>query len=100
MDAAAQSDFSDTVGSMPRISATEASRAFSQLLDRVTAGEQFEITRGGVAVAVITPPRARFRSGAEWRELLESLPSVDDRFADDVLAGRRSLLPPESHWPS
>ena len=100
MDEAVESDFSDTVGLVPRITATEASRAFSQLLDRVTAGEQFEITRGGVTVAVITPPRARFRSGAEWRELLESLPPLDASFADDVLEARRSVLPPESHWPS
>ena len=40
---------------MMRMTATEASRSFSELLNRVQAGEEIEVTRNGAPVAVIAP---------------------------------------------
>lgn len=41
-----------------RISARELSRNTSEVLDRVAAGEKIEVTRNGVAIAILTPPDA------------------------------------------
>ena len=76
---------------MARMTATEASRSFSDVLDRVAAGEEIEVTRGGVTVATITPPRVRLISGARLAALLEAAPPVDDAFAGDVRAARKAL---------
>ncbi len=87
---------------MDRLSATEVARSFSSILNRVAEGDEIEITRNGQTVAVIGPPkrRKRFLSPQELRELMKSLPPVDEDFAGDVKEARRSLGPPESHWPS
>jgi prevent-host-death family protein len=83
------------------MTATEAGRAFSDLLDRVVAGEALEITRGGVPVAVIGPARARFVSAERVRDLLASLPPVDEGFVRDLEEIRKTAgPPPESRWPS
>lgn len=50
---------SDNLISMKRISATEAARNFSTLLDEVeNTSESFEITRGKQVIAVISAPVA------------------------------------------
>jgi len=86
---------------MARMTATEVSRSFSAVLNRVAAGEEVEITRNGAPVAVLAPPRRpRFLSPDELRELMESLPPVDDDFARDVMEARRSVGPPEPRWDS
>ena len=85
---------------MTRLTATEAARQFSEMLNRVAAGEEIEVTRGGAPVAVIVPPRARLLSAERLRELLASAPPVDDGFADDLREIRRSVGPPEASWPS
>jgi prevent-host-death family protein len=87
---------------MDRLSATEVARSFSAILNRVADGDEIEITRNGHTVAVIGPPkrRKRFLAPQELRELMASLPPVDEDFARDVMEARRSLGPPESHWPS
>jgi len=83
------------------MTATEAGRAFSDLLDRVVAGEALEITRGGVPVAVIGPTQTRFVSAERVRDLLHSLPPADEDFVHDLDEIRKSAgPPPESHWPS
>jgi prevent-host-death family protein len=69
---------------MARLTATEAARSFSDVLNRVAAGEEIEITRSGATVAVIAPPRARFLSGDRFRALMAAGPEVDSRFANDV----------------
>jgi prevent-host-death family protein len=74
-----------------RLSATAAARNFSELLNRVAAGEEIEITRSGATVAVISPPRARFVSPARFRALFADGPRADDRFADDVRDAVRDL---------
>jgi prevent-host-death family protein len=68
--------------SMRTMTATEASRKFSDLLDAVERGETFTITRGNRAVAEIGP--ARRRTGASLRAALEGIPAPDERFADDI----------------
>jgi prevent-host-death family protein len=85
---------------MTRLSATEVARRFSDVLNRVAAGEEIEITRAGAPVAVLTPPKVRRLSAAEFRELLAAAPQVDRDFADDLRAIRAGVGPPESPWPS
>ena len=85
---------------MPRLTATEAARAFSDVLNRVAAGEEVEITRSGAPVAIIGPPKGRLVSAERFRELLATAPRPDDGFADDVRELRRSVGPPGEPWPS
>ncbi|WP_029144984.1 type II toxin-antitoxin system Phd/YefM family antitoxin [Microbacterium luticocti] len=68
---------------MRTITATEASRRFSDLLDAVEGGEGVTITRGGHAVAEIHP--ARRRTGRDLRSALESgVPGFDIDLDGDV----------------
>ena len=67
---------------MRMITATEASRNFSDLLDAIERGETVTITRGHHAVAEIRP--ARRRTGADLRAALEGIPPPDDRFVEDI----------------
>lgn len=85
---------------MPKLTATDVSRSFSAVLNRVRAGEEFEITRSGATVAVMGPPKHRLASAERFRECLASAPPVDDDFARDVLEIRASVGAPESPWPS
>jgi prevent-host-death family protein len=85
---------------MVRLSATEVARRFSDVLNRVAAGEEIEIVRNGAPVAVLSPPRARLLPASRLRELLASLPPVDDAFADDVQTIRREVGPPDDPWAS
>jgi prevent-host-death family protein len=52
------------------MTATDAARSFSELLNRVAGGEEIEVTRGGAAVAVILPPRSGLISAGRFRELI------------------------------
>jgi prevent-host-death family protein len=67
---------------MRTMTATEASRNFSDLLDAIERGETVTITRGNHAVAEVMP--ARRRTGADLRAALEQIPPPDDRFAADI----------------
>jgi len=67
---------------MRTMTATEASRNFSELLDAIERGETVMITRGHRPVAEITP--ARHRTGADLRVALKQIPPPDDRFAADI----------------
>jgi len=80
------------------MTATEAARAFSDVLNRVAAGEEVEITRSGAPVAIIGPPKGRLISAERFRELLATAPRPDDDFADDVRELRRSVAPPGEPW--
>jgi prevent-host-death family protein len=79
-----------------RLSATEVARRFSEILSRVAAGEEIEVTRAGAPVAVISPAKARVLSAKRFRELVRSAPPVDDHFAEDERTIRRSVGPPEN----
>lgn len=85
---------------MTHLSATDAARRFSELLNRVAAGEEFAVTRSGATVAVIGPPRSRTMSGARFRELLAAAPEVDEEFGADVARIRAEVGAPEDPWPS
>lgn len=85
---------------MVRMTATEAARSFSELLNRVAAGEEIEVTRSGTPVAIVGPPRVRMLSGARFRELLASAPEVDEEFAEELRTIRASVGPPREPWPS
>ena len=69
-------------GGMRTMTATEASRNFSDLLDAIERGETVTITRGNHPVAEISP--ARRRTGADLRAALADIPTPDDRFAADI----------------
>ena len=82
------------------MTATDAARSFSEVLNRVVAGEEVEVTRAGAPVAVIAPPKLRLLSAERFRELIATAPPLDDKFADDVRALRETVGPPEPSWPS
>lgn len=83
------------------MTATEVARGFSEVLNRVAAGEEIEITRNGAPLATIVPAQGTFLSGSRWREILDAAPPVDEDFARDLREIRRSVgPPPESPWPS
>jgi prevent-host-death family protein len=67
---------------MRTMTATEASRNFSDLLDAIERGETVTITRGNHAVAEIAP--ARRRTGADLHAALADIPPPDDQFVEDV----------------
>lgn len=85
---------------MPRMTATEVARSFSEVLNRVADGEEIEITRNGRAIAVLRPRKARFLTAERYRELMRSLPEPDEDFARDLREIRASVGPPEDPWPS
>ncbi|NNM97462.1 MAG: type II toxin-antitoxin system prevent-host-death family antitoxin [Candidatus Dormibacteraeota bacterium] len=67
-----------------RIKATEASRKFSALLNRVASGETVEVDRHGEIVAVVTPPVGTLVPGDSLLDILGQLPQFDDGFAIDI----------------
>lgn len=85
---------------MSRMSATEAARSFSEVLNRVTAGEEVEVTRSGAPVAVIGPAKLHLVSAERFRDLIAGAPQPDENFADDVRAIRAAVGPPGESWPS
>ena len=85
---------------MVSLSATEVARRFSDVLNRVAAGEEIEIVRNGAPVAVLSPPRARLLPASRLRALLASLPPVDEAFAEDLRQIRREVGSPEDPWAS
>ncbi len=72
------------------MTATEAARRFSEVLDRVSAGEEVEITRSGAPVAVIRPPDAHLVSAERFRELIATAPPADHGFAGELRAAEQS----------
>lgn len=69
-----------------RVSATDAVRTFSDLLNRIRyRGEEFVVERGGEAVCRMAPATAAVRlTLRELAALLGQAPRPDDRFAADV----------------
>lgn len=83
-----------------RVSATEAARNFSEILNRVRyRGETFVIERGGQPICEIRPAAPTLFTGADLVTLLRSLPSVDEEYLTVVeeIARRQPQLP-ESPW--
>ena len=82
------------------MTATEAARNFSEVLNRVAAGEEVEVTRAGAPVATIAPIRTRLLSAARFRELIATAPAPDAEFAGDLRALRATVAPPDEPWRS
>jgi prevent-host-death family protein len=82
------------------MTATEAARRFSELLNRVAAGEEIEVVRNGSQVAVISPAKGQLMSAARFRDLIATAPPPDDEFTEDIRLARRSIGPSEDAWPS
>ncbi len=95
-----KSDLSDTLSGVAKLTATEAARKFSAVLNRVAAGEEIEIVRNGATVALLGPPRDRLLSAEAFRELLRSAPPIDEQFGADLRRVRSEAGAPESPWPS
>ena len=85
---------------MVRLTATEAARSFSEVLNRVAAGATVEVTRSNASVAVIAPPKARTISASRFRELIATAPDPDDAFAADLAQIRAGVGAPADPWPS
>ncbi len=83
-----------------RLSATAASKGFSDLLSRVAAGESVEIERHGHTVAVVVPPQRGYLSGRGLLELLDRLPVPDPNFGSDVAGLGAVLREPADPWQS
>jgi prevent-host-death family protein len=82
---------------VPSLTATDAARRFSDVLDAVEhAGESYTITRHGRAVARLVP--AARTTGAELLAFLERR-RPDAGFASDVEAVR-ALLTLDERWPA
>ena len=83
-----------------RISATDAVRGFSELLNRVRyRGESFIVERGGKAICEILPACPPKFSGAELASLLRSLPKPDEEYlalVEDLIARQPKVA--ESGW--
>ncbi len=80
------------------MTATDAARGFSEVLNRVAAGEEIELTRSGAAVALITPAKSRLISAERFRELIATAPPPDPEFANDIRAAREAAGPPADAW--
>lgn len=83
-----------------RMTATQASRSFSDLLSRVASGETVEVDRHGQIVAVVQPPPRTAVSGADLLSSLLRLPRPDRRFAQDVTRLGEATRAPEDPWRS
>ncbi|MEK6692478.1 MAG: antitoxin [Nitrospirota bacterium] len=88
------------------VSATEAVRKFSEILNSIKyRGDHYTIIRGGKPVASISPveTETRGRSLGDLKELLKRLPSLGDeseRFEKDLKEIRRHQpsMPGKDRW--
>jgi len=92
---------SDNLVCVIEITATDAARAFRDLLDRVErTGESFRITRHGRAIAELSPSGAD--SVAALQEFLqqhhERYPEPDDTWWGDISWVRERRSPIEDPW--
>lgn len=77
---------------MREMSASEASRNFSAVLNEAENGETIVVTRAGRRVAVITPaPRGNGRALREVVSRWRGNPAFDASFADSVEGARGAV---------
>ncbi len=79
------------------MTASEASRAFSAVLDQAEHGETIVVTRAGRRVATITPASAG-SWGALQNALRDWAPSDDDQLVEDIAAARDAVELDEDPW--
>lgn len=85
---------------MRELSASEASRTFSAVLDSAEHGETIVVTRSGRRVALIVPAPAA--NGAALREVFRRWggnPALDDTFASHVAAAAEAVSTEEDTDP-
>ena len=88
---------SDNLTSMRQVTATEAARRFSEVLDAVEhRGETFLVTRGGRQVARLVPVTAA--NGRAVKDLLRKH-RPDGAWSDELRALRELLTVREPTWP-
>ena len=76
------------------VTATQASRRFSSVLDRVRfESESFDIVRNGVVVARIVPPDRKRSTVADLLKVLDSAGPLAADFAEDLEAVKRAHPP-------
>jgi prevent-host-death family protein len=75
---------------MRTITATEASRNFSELLDAIERGESVIIKRGSRPVAEIRP--AHRRTGRDLRAALTGTAPPDEQFSSDIASALALLV--------
>lgn len=87
------------------LTATEAARNFSEVLDQVShLGTSYDIRRGREVVARLVParPAPRHLTVVELARLLAQVPPLEpgdgERFEKDVAAARRRLRAPRDPW--
>jgi len=88
---------------MTRITATEAARNFSDLLNRVEyKGESFEITRGKEVVAQIVPTERKKFTVGDLKDFLNNLPPLDKddatEWAQQLREIRAGAKLPDPKW--
>lgn len=85
---------------MIEMTASEASRGFSSLLDLVEQGETVVVTRGGYRIAVVAPAGAG--NGSRLQEVFDrwsGTAAVDEAFAESVEEARRAASASEDSDP-
>jgi antitoxin (DNA-binding transcriptional repressor) of toxin-antitoxin stability system len=85
----------------PYISATQAARTFSDLVNRVYyRGEEFVIERGGTPVCQLVPVQPPSCTVAALVQLLRRVPNPDAEYWQTVEALTRQQPPlPSAPWP-
>jgi len=81
---------------MRTVTATHASRGFSDLLDAVERGETVQVTRAGHVVAELRP--ATPSTGRRLRDALASIPPLDDDLESDIAAATALLTDDGGPW--
>lgn len=75
-----------------KITATELAKNLSDILNRARyKGESFIVERNGETVAAVEPPPKIGITLKELVALINDLPPIDDRFADDLETARSIL---------
>jgi antitoxin (DNA-binding transcriptional repressor) of toxin-antitoxin stability system len=81
---------------MKTVTATEASRNFTDLLDTIERGETIIVTRGHRPIAEIRPICRH--TGADLRAALDGIEPPDDRYEENIHSAL-GLLTTSSHRP-
>jgi prevent-host-death family protein len=81
------------------MTASEASRNFSNVLDRAERGETIVVTRAGRRVALIVPaPRANGRALLDVFHRWRGNAGIDEKFAANVAAAREAAGEDADPW--
>ena len=85
------------------ISATQAARSFSELINRVKyRGEEFVIERGGKPICRLVPARPRKFTLGDMVKLLRTAPKPDPGYWDDLerIQKQQKRSIPKPRWRS